>query len=1257
MARQRAELRQAMPITRLGITHTSGEKDISGMAIIQFLHRTARPLACLGLLSASSWSFGASAVQQITQPVNNQQRITLKGNVRPMPKRARDLGAVDLSMPAGRVLLLLKRPAEQEAALQQFISDAHTPGSATYHHWVTPAQLGSQFGPSDSDVQAVVAWLQSQGFAVAKVSQARTTIEFSGTAGQIESAFATKIHSFQLDGASHISNIADPQIPATLAPVIAGISPLNDFRPKPMHTAPQGRSATPAPTSANPRAMAIQPRTSQVSGSQPNLTVPNGSGGTSYFLTPADVATIYNTPNSTLNKNHTGSLNLTGTGVSIGIAGDSNVDLSNVSNYRSLFGLPAVTPKVTIDGSDPGTGSGDEVEALLDLEVASAVAPNASLTLYTAQDTTFQAGLNLAIQRALDDNVINILNVSFGACEAFEGQSGNQELLNFWQQAAAQGISVTVSTGDSGSAGCDNPNTEITATQGLQVSGFASTPYNIAVGGTDFNQNSTNESKYWSTTNSSISGSALGPIPEIPWNDSTTTDGGLSANVPTTTQGSTNISAAGGGVSGCLNATLDQNGNVQSCPNTAQAPGFYAKPIWQTSFGTQNARELPDVSLFAADGFHDSAWVLCASGIGADTPGVVDCTKDSTGAFGFQVVGGTSASSPAFAGMLAMVIQQLQSGGTTNVRLGQADYTLYPLSKQFPAAFHDVTSGNISVVCTAGSMNCGANGFLTGYDASSGYDLSTGLGSVDATQMVQNWSNITFKPTTTALTVNGSTSPITLQHGNSVSVGVTVSSSSGGTPTGNVALVGSGGNSATAAAAVQASVASPSVLTLTNGTATNSAYTYLPGGSYNLTANYGGDGTFAPSVSTPPISVSVSAEPSTLELFIQDFSASTGQGSSATSVPYGTYVSVYAEPFSTAQINLPQQPAYTAQATGTVTFSSTPAFAALNQKVNINSNGYAEIPGQATLAYPPGTYSVSASYSGDPSFSASSAAAQTFTVTKNNVSIASGNGTTSGTVVVEVDPASAGLFLNSGLALPTGTVTLTNSSGASVGTGTLAVVSVSGGQAAQTTITVTGAAATISYSGDANYNSSTAAFTGGGGSASFALSAAPATLTVPSGSSASTTVSITPASGFTGTVSLACTVSGGTTLQPTCSLAQPTVAITSATAATDALTVKTVSSTSALHIPANPSDRTWYAAGGVALAGILLIGLPRRRRAWQRMLSLMVLIVAVGIVGCGGSSSGGGGGGGSTPAGTYTVTVTATSGSITQTSTITATVQ
>jgi trimeric autotransporter adhesin len=1244
------------------------------MAIIEILKRTARPAVCLGLLSVSTWSFGAAAVPQaavpqITQTVNNQQRITLTGNVRPMPKRAHDMGAVDVSMPASRVLLLLKRPSQQEAALQQFIAEVHTPGTASYRHWLTPAQLGSEYGPAESDVQAVVAWLQSQGLAVAKVSQAKTTIEFSGTAGQIESAFATKIHSFQLDGVTHVSNIVNPQIPAALAPVIAGISPLNDFRPKPMHTAPRSRSATPAPTSANPKAMTITP-----GANQPDLTVPNGNGGNDFFLTPADVATIYNTPNSTLNKNHTGTLNLTGTGVTIGIAGDSNVDLSNVANYRSLFGLPANVPTVVVDGSDPGLGSDDEVEALLDLEVASALAPNAALTLYTSQDTTFQSGLFLAIQRALDDDKVGILNVSFGGCEAFQQEGGNLEILNYWEQAAAEGISVTVSTGDSGSAGCDSSDTETVATQGLQVNGLASTPFNVAVGGTDFNQNATNEATFWSTTNSMIGGSALGPIPEIPWDDSTSTIGALANNVPTMSQGATNIAAAGGGVSGCLNANIDPNtGNIVSCPNTAQDPGFYPKPSFQSAFGTGTARELPDVSLFAADGLHDSAWVLCASGLGSDTPTGTDCTPDpTTGSFNFQVVGGTSAAAPAFAGMLALVTQQLdQTQSSTTVRLGQADFALYALATQFPATFRDVTTGNNSVVCAAGTLNCGTNGFLTGYDAGTGYDPATGLGSVDATQLVQNWSKLTFKTSTVALQLNGSTNPISIVHGTSVAVTAFVTGS-GGTPTGNIALVTGATTPNSAVSAVQGTLPSPAVFPLTNGAASGTDANLPGSGStpYEVSANYAGDGSFSPSTSNS-IMVTVSPEPSTLELNVEDElpNGNFEDASTATtpSVIYGTYISVNAQPFSTTQFNA-NAAVYLSQGTGSIKFTS--ATPTLNQTVPINSNGFAEIPGQTTLAYPPGSYTVSASYPGDPSFSPSTAAAQTFVVVKANSSITAANGSTGGTIIVQVNPIlSTTLELNPGTQLPSGGVTVKNSSGATAGTGTLAAVQTAQGTVSAATVTLDPTALasgantlSISYAGDTNYNGTTLAsfvynFTpgGGGGSGTFTLSAAPPTITVPAGGSNHTTMNVTPASGFTGTVTLVCKVTGGTTMQPTCSLAQPSVSVTGTAAVADMLTVQAVASSSALLMAANPSRSTWYAAGGAALAGILLIGLPGRRRAWQRMLSLMLLVIAVGVVGCGGTSSGGGSGG--TPAGSYTVTVTATSGSATQTSTVMATVQ
>ncbi len=1213
------------------------------MAIIALPPRMTRPLLSLGLLLAFGLpgiavrSFAAVATPQIIGPIQNQQRVTLRGNVRPMSARAHDMGAVTPDLPSGRVQLLLRRPQEQEVALAQFLEDVQRPGSAAYHKWMTPGEIGNQFGPSTSDVQAVVGWLQSQGFIVARVNQARTAIEFSGTAGQIQHTFSTQMHSFSVDGETHVSNITDPQIPAALAPVVVGISPLNDFRLKPMHTPPTVHVAEPAPTTANPHAFSVRPANAAL---RPELTrPPSGGNPEQYFITPGDLATIYNTPNSTFNTRYAASASLDGGGVNVGIAGVSNVDMSSVSSYRQLFGIASVLPSVTIDGNDPGVQGDNAVEALLDLEQVSAVAPGANITLYIAQDTTFQQGLFLAIQRALDENAVSILNVSFGGCEAYQTQAGNQQVLNFWQQAAAQGISVTVSSGDSNSAACDSANAT-SAAQGLQVNALASTPYNIAVGGTDFNQTTATASQFWSATNSSIFESALGPIPEIPWNNSSSTFGPLAGNVVfQDSRGNTRIDGAGGGVSGCLNATVDNNtGNVLSCS------GAYAQPSFQSGFGTGNARRLPDVSLFSANGGHQAAYLLCASGLGGDRPGDIDCVRNGTNAISFQAVGGTSASSPVFAGVLALVSQSLGSG----VRLGQADFTLYPLSRQHANAFHDVTTGNISPVCAAGTPNCGANGFLTGYDATTGYDPATGLGSLDVTQLVQNWNSVTFQQTTTALQLNGSTGNLNITHGTAVNVSTTVTAS-GGTPTGSVALINGVGTGGPAVAAVQGTTASPSLFTLSNGSATG-PYAYLPGGSYAVTANYEGDGVFGRSTSNP-INVNVSPEASTLALSVIDFTiANNGAGSNASggSFPYGSYISVSALPIAASKANLTTpQPL----ATGSITFAGNSTL--LNQSDIINSNGYAEIANQLNLAYPPGAYSVSASYSGDASFTSSTAALLAFTVTKADTfsTLAAFPASGTGSLTVEVDPNNQQYFVTGGASVPSGTVTVTNASGGPVGTGPLARVTLSDGSSvAQATIAVAqgGSQLGISYTGDGNYNAPTSIICTLG---QFALCAPSGGLTVSRGASSTAPVSITPQSGFTGTVNVSCTVSRGSGQSPTCSLAQPSVSLNGGPVV-DVLTV-TASNSAGLHIPAAPQTRPWRAVGGVALAGLLLLGVPRRRRAWQRMLSLLVVVLALGFAGCGGGGSKSGG----TPPGSYVVTITATSGSATSTSTVNVTVQ
>jgi len=384
-----------------------------------------------------------------------------------------------------------------------------------------------------------------------------------------------------------------------------------------------------------------------------------------------------------------------------------------------------------------------------------------------------------------------------------------------------------VSSGDNGSAGCDAFDVQSPApvVMGLQVSGYASTPYNVAVGGTDFNE-ITNPGQYWSTTNNSLTqASALGYIPETTWNDSCTnqflTDFGYSTVAEANCNNANLIPydvvpvGGSGGVSKC---TTPSGSNPFNCA------GGYAKPSWQTGIGVPNdgKRDIPDVSLFASNGFSGSFYIFCESD---QTNGTCNLNSPYTDFLG---VGGTSVSSPAFAGIMALVNQK------TGSRQGNANYVLYKLAAQQPTAFHDVTVGTIAMPCATGSPNCVTNtggdayGVLSGYSATTGYDLATGLGSVNANNLVNKWNSVSLLALTTTLS---NLNPTTITHGEAVNFTVSVAPKSGsGTPTGQIALEGgpNSGNSGIAA------------FNLTNGSVSSSTE-MLPGGTYSVTAHYPGD--------------------------------------------------------------------------------------------------------------------------------------------------------------------------------------------------------------------------------------------------------------------------------------------------------------------------------------------------------------------------------------------------------------------------------
>jgi len=371
-----------------------------------------------------------------------------------------------------------------------------------------------------------------------------------------------------------------------------------------------------------------------------------------------------------------------GAGVSIAVIGRTDIKLSDVQAFRGFFGLPANDPAFVHNGPDPGDlGSGgskdgdlEESEADLDVEWTGAVAPRASIEFVISKSTFASDGVDLSAQYAVDHNIAAVLSSSFGACER-DLASGNAFYEGLWRQAAAEGITVFTPSGDSGPAECD----DATASSGTvaSVSGLCSTPWNVCVGGTTLDD-SADPARYWSPSEDpSTRRSLQSRVPEIVWNESGTVDGG------------SGLLATGGGRS-----------------------VIYPKPSWQQAPGVPNdgRRDVPDVSLNAAS--HDGYVVF------------QDYNPASGTVF---VVNGTSASTAAWAGIMALVVQS--QGGR---RQGNANPVLYRIGNaQYaggsPGVFHDVVSGDNSVPGVAG------------FSATPGYDLATGLGSVDASALVHSW--------------------------------------------------------------------------------------------------------------------------------------------------------------------------------------------------------------------------------------------------------------------------------------------------------------------------------------------------------------------------------------------------------------------------------------------------------------------------------------------------------------------------------------
>jgi len=666
-----------------------------------------------------------------------------------------DFGPVDSGAFIEHMQLVLKRSPALEAAVEAQIDALHEPRSPLYHQWLTASQFGSQYGVPDADVARVSAWLLSHGFRVDSVPVSRMFIEFSGTAGQIAKAFHTEIHRLRVRGKWHVANVIDPSIPAAIADRVVGIHALHDFMPHPLYRR-RGAAKRDHTTGAW-----------SLPGTSPHFTFAP-LGATFYGVAPADFATIYDLNPLFAEGNR-------GAGQEIAVVEDTNLkNPSDVATFRSAFGLSTFAgtfAQVTPAGSTACDNAGvndDEGEAALDAEWAGAAAPDAAIEIASCADAPTVFGGLIAIQNLINGaSPPQIISVSYGECEADNGASANQSYVNAYQQAAAEGISVFVSAGDAGAAECDIR--DAVATHGIAANGMASTPYNVAVGGTDFMDAYNSASSgpplaaYWNSTNAANFGSALSYIPEIPWNDSCASQliYGLHAF------------ALPYGIAGFCSSTLAQEDAYVNTASGTGAPSAYSpQPAWQTGavgLPTKSGgpRYLPDVSLFAGNGVWGHFYVYCMTDA---AEGGAPCNYTNNADIEALAAGGTSFSAPALAGIQALVDQH--AGGAqgnpnaTYYKLAAAEYGVEgssrcnssegaPTSPVLPdptCIFHDITQGDGDIPCTGtadcfGSSSSTINGALStssaslapAYPAATGWDFATGLGSIDAYNLVTRW--------------------------------------------------------------------------------------------------------------------------------------------------------------------------------------------------------------------------------------------------------------------------------------------------------------------------------------------------------------------------------------------------------------------------------------------------------------------------------------------------------------------------------------
>jgi subtilase family serine protease len=1073
---------------------------------------------------------------------------------------ARDAGALPDNTPIS-VQVVVARAPQVQTAFEQLLDAQQNPNSPRYHQWLTPERIGAEYGPTQHDLDALTGWLTAQGLTVTEVSPSRVLVRATASAGVVAKAFQTQFRQFTLNGKPQFSVTAEPSIPAALSPIVAAIAGLSQVELVPL-------------SHVQPIAAPIR------GGAAPEYTT--GTNPPVYYVFPADFATIFD-----LNPLY--SANIEGSGQHVAIIGESQISVSDITEFESLSNLPSNTPNIIIpaNGVNPGTIVADEGESDLDLQRVIGVAPAVTADFVISGTLGSEQGIDVAINWEVNSLKDPVMTISYGACEADAGAANTNAWNALMSQAASEGITVFVSSGDAGAAGCETAFAAATPPQKLSINYLCASQYVTCVGGTEFNDTAS-PATYWSSGNGSGEESALSYIPEGAWNESTTTS----------------VAASGGGASTVI-----------------------VKPSFQTGTGVpaDGFRDVPDVAFPAAS--HDG-YFGCEADVTFSGGGTGNCANG-----GGIVFSGTSAAAPGWAGVAALLNEKLGGAGQGN--LNPLIYRLASTANGSP--FHDATpatSGVSPCLLTTPSLcnnstpgSASLTGGLAGYALTTGYDQVTGWGSIDVYNFVNLAAGgVALSATTTTLTATA-TSITTSQ---TVIFSSTVSSTSG-TPTGSVQFSSNG-------------MALGAPVTLVNGVAASPAETFSTIGTYTISSVYSGSSAYADSAA-PALTLNVT---------------STGKTASTTTL---TATATTATPTATVGFTATVAGSGTTP-TGTVQFKLNGTN--LGSAVAI-SGGSASLPAQ-TLAL--GSDVVTAVYSGDSTFSASTSNSVTVTVTA----------LTSATSIAE----SATTTNTAGYLVFSGTVTGVN--GGPVPTGTLSLYS-GGSPALNTPLALTSGSLAVAvsgvpvgtyaiywvYSGDANYSPSQSSPINFTVSSSFVptytLAATNASVSAVAGAAASNTITLASANGYLSNVALSCsaTYTGSSTdtiVEPSCTFSPAAInlgtdlANQSSNIHVNAAGVyETSTVTLATVVPhdikraGTTSSLLLEGLGGSAFAGLLLCAIPgvRRRRMWNALAAVLVLAALAGVGGCGGSSSPTGGGGGTppltgSPSGAYTITVIGTGG-------------